>query len=305
MIACLRVPNSAIPVFAAGLPLLLLLLLLFSSCDQTTTTQQVTIQTTGSNTMVNMAQMWAEAYRSVKAPIGVKVLGGGTEVGIARLLAGKTEIANASRKMTEAEKRQTRAATGKEPVGTIVAYDAPAVYVHKDNPIEALTLQQLAQIYGENGQITKWSQLGVGMSTLGAADEIALVGRPPTSGTHDYFQHTVLKDVPFRKDTNELPGSIDVVSLIAKDARALGYSGMGYKTGEVKFVKLSASSGQPAYEPSLETVRNHTYPLTRPLRVYTVGPPTGETKAYIDWILSPAGQEIVRKSGYIPVAEFK
>ncbi|MBN2272316.1 MAG: phosphate ABC transporter substrate-binding protein [Sedimentisphaerales bacterium] len=264
--------------------------------------QKVVISNSGSDTMVNLAQMWAEEYQKIKPEVSVEVAGGGSGVGIRDLIQGIVDIANCSRDLTDAEKEQAKRNTGKEPVEWIVGYDALAVYVHKSNPVESLTLEQLASVYAEGGPVDKWSQLNIDMKAAGGNDEIVRVSRQNSSGTYFYFREVVLGNKDYKPGSRDMSGSKDVVELVGKTIGAIGYSGMGYVTDAVKFVKLSAGEGKPAYEPSLENVAAGHYPLARSLLMYTDGQPQGAAKEYIEWILSPAGQEIVKKAGYIPVA---
>ncbi len=264
--------------------------------------QKIVISNSGSDTMVNLAQMWAEAYQKVKPDVSVEVAGGGSGVGIRDLIQGTVDIANCSREMKDSEKEQAKKNTGKEPVEWIVGYDALAVYVHKNNPVESLTLGQLASVYAEGGPVDKWSQLGVDITSVGGKDEIVRVSRQNSSGTYFYFREVVLDNKDYKPGSRDMSGSKDVVELVGSTLGAIGYSGMGYVTDAVKFVKLAAAEGQPAYEPSLENVAAGHYPLARPLRMYTHGQPEGAAKEYIDWILSPEGQKIVAESGYIPVS---
>jgi phosphate transport system substrate-binding protein len=255
--------------------------------------------------MVNLAQMWAEEYQKVKPVVSVEVGGGGSGVGIRDLMQGIVQIANASRDMKDSEKAQAKQNTGKEPIEWIVGYDALAVYVNKDNPVESLTLAQLAQIYAEGGTTDKWSQLNIDITSKGSSDEIVRVSRQNSSGTYFYFREHVLNNKDYKSGSRDMSGSKDVVELVGKTKGAIGYSGMGYATEAVKFVKIAAADGQTAYGPSLENVASGNYPLARSLLMYTLGQPEGEIKEYIDWILSPDGQEIVKKSGYIPVLSGK
>jgi phosphate transport system substrate-binding protein len=242
--------------------------------------------------------MWAEEYRKVEPAVSVEVSGGGSGIGIRDLSQGIVQIANCSRDMTAGEKQQTRKNTGKEVVEFIVGYDAIAIYAHKDNPLETITMEQLAGIYGEGGAVDKWSQLGVKL----ANDEIVRVSRQNSSGTYAYFREHVLGKKDFKLGSRDMSGSKDVVELVGRTLGAVGYSGMGYKTDAVKFIKVAAKAGEPGYAPTLENVRDRKYPLARSLQVYTLGQPDGHVKKYIEWILSPAGQKVVEESGYIPVA---
>ncbi|MDZ7290010.1 MAG: phosphate ABC transporter substrate-binding protein [candidate division KSB1 bacterium] len=261
--------------------------------------KKVTIQNLGSDTMVNLAQAWAEAYAKVDSTVSVEVSGGGSGTGIAALINGTVDIANCSRQMHPDEIARAKANTGKEPHEFIVGYDALAVYVHKSNPLEEVTIAQLAEIYGEGGTITKWSQLGVKNSAC-ANDEIIRISRQNNSGTYEYFREALLaKTRDFKLGSVDMNGSKDVVELVGRTPCAIGYSGMGYATNEVKMLRIARMAGEPYYPPTVENTLNHTYPISRPLYMYTLGPPTGHIKAYLDWILSEDGQKIVEETGYV------
>jgi len=259
------------------------------------------IQNTGSDTMANLAQAWAEAYDKVDPTVSVEVSGGGSGTGIAALISGTVDIANCSRKMEPEEIAKTKQNTGSDPQEYMVGYDALAVYVHKNNPIEELTLEQLAEIYSENGKITKWSELGIKLPE-GFPNEIIRVSRQSNSGTYAYFREAILgKGHDFKLGSRDLHGSKDVVELVSKTPSAIGYSGMGYATHEVKMVKIKKKATDTAYAPSVENTLNGTYPISRPLYMYTLGQPKPAIKKYIDWLHSVEGQKIVTQSGYVPL----
>jgi phosphate transport system substrate-binding protein len=263
--------------------------------------REKTIQNQGSDTMVNLAQAWAEAYAQVDPAVSVEVSGGGSGTGIAALINGTVDIANSSRKLEEGEFAKAQQNTGKEPQEFMVGYDALAVYVHKDNPLEEIALDQIAQIYSEGGTISKWSQLGVKNAAC-ANDEIIRVSRQNNSGTYHYFREAVLgKGHDFKLGSVDMNGSKDVVELVSKTPCAIGYSGMGYATSEVKVLRIAKKTGEPAYAPSIETTLDHTYPISRPLFMYTLGAPSEHIQKYLDWIHSDAGQQIVKESGYVPL----
>lgn len=261
--------------------------------------KRIAIQNCGSDTMLQVAGKWSAEYGKANPGVSVEVTGGGSGVGINNLMKGLTAIANASRDMSQAEKDQVRQNTGKEAVEFVVGYDGIGVYIHKDNPVSELSMDDLAAIYVENPTITKWSQLGV---TVSGNDEIVVVSRQNSSGTYTFFREHVLNKKDYRMGMRSMSGSKDVVDLVSKTPGAIGYSGMGYKTDAVKFVNISAKKGEKAFEPSIETVRAKTYPLARSLNMYTLGQPEGQVKRYLDWILSPAGQEVLKAEGYIPVS---
>jgi len=259
---------------------------------------KTTIVADGSNTMVNVAQAWAEDYHKRKPQINVQVLGGGSGVGIASLINGTCDLANASRKMKEKEIARVKAKHGVEPKEFIVGYDALAVYVHKDHPLGTISLEQLAGIYGDGGAIEDWSEVSDKAADLG---KIIRISRQNSSGTYAYFRKAVLGEGrDYKLGSVDLSGSKDVVAMVARTPGAIGYSGMGYATPEVKMLKI-AKQDSPGVAPTVENAKGGTYPITRPLHIYTIGEPTGVVKEYIDWILSPAGQKVVVDLGYVPV----
>jgi len=257
------------------------------------------IQDKGSDTMVNLAQAWAEAYKTAAPDVDVEVSGGGSGVGLAALTKGAVDIANASRDIKSQEIEAAKKNTGKEPAEFTVGYDALAIYVHKDNPLDAITLEQIAQIYEEGGTITKWPELGITLPS--GQDEIIRVSRQSSSGTYEFLREHVLQNRDFKLGSRDLNGSKEVVELVANTPGAIGYSGMGYATPEVKMLKVETAPGAPAVPPTVDAVLDKSYPIARSLHLYTLGHPEGAVKAYIDWILSPAGQKIVAETGYVPL----
>jgi phosphate transport system substrate-binding protein len=288
-------------IFAMGrFPLatlsLLTVLAIFSGCGK----RENSVRVEGSNTMVDIAQAWAEEYGGLHPDVSVQVLGQGSGVGIASLIAGNCDLADASRKMTDKEIARAKAKQGLAPMEHVVGYDALAIYVHKDNPIDSISLEELAEIYGEGGTITKWSQMGVNLPS--GNDGITWINRQNSSGTYAYFREAVLGEKrDYKMGSMNQNGSKEVISLIAHTPGAIGYSGMGYATDEVKMLKVSRKKGEPGVMPSVEDVHNGTYPITRPLLIYTLGEPKGAVKEYLDWILSSAGQKVVIDRGYVPL----
>jgi len=259
-----------------------------------------TIVVDGSDTMVNLSQAWAEAYQKSHPGVDIQVSGGGSGVGINSLIAGKVDMANASRRMEEKEIAKFKENhPGKEPKEHIVGLDALALYVHKDNPIESISTDELAEIYGEGGKIDKWALLGVS-NKLCASDDITRVSRQNNSGTYAYFREHVLgKKRDYKQGSIDQSGSKDVVALVARTPCAIGYSGMGYKTPDVKWLKVSKKKGEVGIAPSEDAARSGTYPISRPLFIYTAGEPTGAVKDFIDWCKTAEGQKIVREVGYV------
>lgn len=262
------------------------------------------IQNIGSDTMVNLAQAWAEEYAKVSPNVSIEVSGGGSGVGIAALINGTASIANASRKLEPDETEKAKKATGKEPKEFMVGYDGLAIYVSKQNPIEEISIDDLAEIYKEGGKINKWSDLGVKSIPGAKSDDIIRVSRQNNSGTYHYFREAVVgKKNDYKQGSLDMNGSKDVVELVAKTPGAIGYSGLGYATPEVKIVKVSKKKGEPSVLPSITTVLDKSYPISRPLFMYTPGEPTPAVHKYLDWIMSDAGQKIVEKTGYVPLAK--
>jgi phosphate transport system substrate-binding protein len=262
---------------------------------------KTTIQVKGSDTMVNLAQAWAEEYKKVAPDINVEVSGGGSGVGIAALVKGTIDIADASRNMKPEEIESAKKNTGKEPKEFIVGYDALAIYVHKDNPLNEITLDQIAQIYKEGGTITKWSDLGVTIPGT-SNDEIVRVSRQSSSGTYEFLREHVLKNKDYKLGSRDMNGSKEVVELVSSTPTAIGYSGMGYATPGVKMLKVKNSAGDAAFEPNVANTLAKTYPIARSLQVYTLGEPEGAVKKYINWLMADAGQKVVEASGYVPLA---
>jgi phosphate transport system substrate-binding protein len=262
---------------------------------------KLTIQNSGSDTMVNLAQAWAEEYAVLEPSVSVEVSGGGSGTGIAALINGTVDIANSSRKLEPEEAAKAEQTNGTAPQEHVVGYDALAVYVHKDNPLDTVSLEQLGDIYGEGGATTKWSELGV-KNTACPTDEIIRVSRQSNSGTYFYFREAILgKSRDFKLGSRDLHGSKDVVELVAGTPCAIGYSGMGYATPEVKALEIAKKAGEEAYAPTVETTLANTYPIARPLYLYTAGAVSEPVSKYIEWLYQERAQKIVEESGYVPL----
>ena len=263
-----------------------------------------TIKLTGSDTMVNLTQAWAEAFHADHPDISLQVKGGGSGIGIAALCAGKIQIASASRAMKPKEIEVAKKNNaGKVPKEFVVGRDALTIHVHKQTPIETISLGELAEIYGENGTITTWKQLGVD-NTACSDGEIIRISRQNSSGTYAYFREVVLGETrEYKQGAMSQSGSSDIVALVSNTPCAIGYSGMGYKNEGVKVVKVSKKKGEAGVEPTLETALNGTYPISRPLYIYTLGEPVGAIQEFIQWVLSPEGQKIVEQAGYVSVTD--
>jgi phosphate transport system substrate-binding protein len=257
------------------------------------------LQNKGSDTLVNVAQAWAEEYQNVSADVAIAVSGGGSGTGIAAMINGTVDIANASRKMKDKELKLAQD-RGQNPVEHVVGYDALAVYLHPDNPMKELSISQLKDIYGRKGKAKNWSDLGVTVPGC-KNNEIVVVSRQNNSGTYVYFQKAVLgKKGKYRSGTLDMHGSKDVIDLIEKTPCAIGYSGLAYATDHVKMACIS-KDGSACVNPSVATAVDKSYPIARPLFMYTNGEPQGEVKKYMDWIMSDTGQCIIEKKGYAPM----
>ena len=261
-------------------------------------TSRSIIQNKGSDTLVNVAQAWAEKYKEVDASVGIAVAGGGSGTGISSLLNGTVDIANASRKMKQKEMDMAKS-KGIDPIEFVVGFDALAVYVHPSNPMESITIEQLAAIYGEGGATNNWDQLNLTIPNVNDS-KIIRVSRQNNSGTYAYFKKAVLgKGKEYKLGSLDMHGSKDVVDLVAKTPGAIGYSGLAYATPEVKLVPVIGTDGKPV-TPSTATAADGSYPIARPLLMYTSGQPKGKVKEYMDWILSNDGQKIIMAKGYAP-----
>jgi phosphate transport system substrate-binding protein len=260
------------------------------------------IQNKGSDTLVNVAQAWAEAYREVDSEVGIAVTGGGSGTGIAALINGTVDIANASRSMKPKEIDLAKS-KGQDPIAHVVGYDALGVFLHPENPIDTLRISQLAEIFGEDGETKQWSQLGANVPGC-KGQEIVVVSRQNNSGTYAYFRSAVLgKRRDFRLGTLDMHGSKDVVDLVEKTPCAIGYSGLAYATDHVKLLCVATSDGETCVDPTVESAADGSYPIARPLFMYTNGEPKGHVKTYLDWILSDAGQCIIYAKGYAPMRD--
>lgn len=254
--------------------------------------QSAPITVKGSDTMVILAQRWAEVYMSKYPGTTIQVTGGGSGTGLAALINGTTDIADASRpiKKSEMEKLKTRYAT----LGVEIpcAKDGLAIYLNESNSVVELTLQQLKDIY--TGRIKNWKEVG------GNDSKIILYGRENNSGTYVYFKDNILIGEDYSPNTQTMPGTAAVVNAVSKDVNGIGYGGAAYGKG-IKFAKVKKHANSPGFEPNTNTVASGEYPITRYLYMYTRSKPSGAIKEYIDWILSPEGQEVVTRVGYFPV----
>ena len=274
---------------------LLAVTILSVSCSASSSSAQSAPETTayienkGSDTIVNLALAWAEYYQEVHPEVSISVTGGGSGTGIAALMNGTVDIANASRQI-KPEEIEAAQANGIDPVEHVIARDAIAVIVNPENPVDKLTLQQISDMY--SGKISNWSEVG------GDDRPIVRLSRETNSGTHVYFLETVLRlgqkdnETLFSRDTLLLPSSEGII----------GYDGLGYVPDDLKMIAIAEQPGGEYVLPSVETVNNATYPIARDLYMYTAGEPTGLVQVYLEWIMtSDEAQSIVQELGFVPI----
>lgn len=247
------------------------------------------INVEGSDTMVNLAQAWAEKFQTANPGVMISIKGGGSGTGIAALINGTVDFANASREMKDEETADAEK-NGVKPVETEVAKDAIAVVVNPANPVKGLSLDQLGKIY--RGEITNWKDVG------GADKAIVLLSRDSASGTYEYFKEEVVgKENEYAKEAKLLPSTQAIVDETKANPDAIGYIGLGYVTADVKVLEVDGKTA------SIETALDGSYVLSRGLYMYSNGAPADVKKAYLDWIVGPEGQKIVEEQGFIPLAK--
>lgn len=269
-----------------------LILALFALVFSFGFTSDDVITVKGSDTMVILAQRWAEVYMSKKSDVTIQVTGGGSGVGIAALINGTTDLCNSSRPMKPSEREKLKQRYNTLGVEIKVAKDGLSIYENAAGSISELTLEQIKDIY--TGKITNWKDVG------GPNAKIIVYGRENSSGTYVYFKDVVLGGDDFTATMQSMPGTAAVVNAVAKDRYAIGFGGAAYAKG-IKFIKVKKDSNSPGFEPTAENVKSGDYPISRFLYIYTRSKPTGAIKEYVDWILSSEGQQLVSKVGYFPV----
>ncbi|MDB6110527.1 MAG: Phosphate binding protein [Pedosphaera sp.] len=247
----------------------------------------------GSDTLVILAQKWAEVYMSKHPEVKIQVSGGGSGVGFAALQNQNTDIADASRPIKPAEVAACVRAFGKRPTEYKVAVDGLSVYVNKDNPVKELSLDQLADIF--TGKTKNWKEVG------GKDMPITVYSRENSSGTYEFFKEHVLKGKDFAATAQTMPGTAAVLQSISNDPKGIGYGGAAYGAG-ARALGIKKTADSKAIEPTEQTVLNQTYPIWRYLYNY-VNPALdkGEIGAYLNWIRSDEGQNIVKEVGYYPL----
>ncbi len=265
------------------------MILILTASPSTFSQAKITVK--GSDTMVILAQKWAELYMKTNPSISIQVTGGGSGVGITALINGTTDICNASRPMKQTEIEKLKARYNTLGVEIPCARDGVTLFLNEANKVSELTLKQLADIY--TGKIKNWKELG------GNDADIRLYGRENSSGTYTYFHDEVVM-ADYATTVQSLPGTAAVVNAVKKDVNGIGYGGAAYAVG-VKNAKVKKDVNSKAFLPSKESIATGEYPITRYLFMYLRNRPTGDTKKYIDWILGPEGQAVVAEVGYFPI----
>ncbi|PJA95924.1 MAG: phosphate-binding protein [Ignavibacteriales bacterium CG_4_9_14_3_um_filter_34_10] len=269
---------------------LLMLMILFVAFGFTASKKIITVK--GSDTMVILAQRWAEKYMQKHKDISIQVTGGGSGTGIAALINGTTDICNSSREIKDSERQLLKQKFNSFGVEIRVAIDGLSVYLNQTNPVKELTMQQIRDIY--LGKITNWKEVG------GNNAKIIVYGRENNSGTYVFFKEHVLDGADYVSSMQSLPGTAAVANAVSKDKNAIGYGGAAYAKG-IKDVSIKKDKNSKAYLPKLESIKSGVYPLSRFLYLYTIKKPEGAVKEFIDWILSKEGQSIVSEVGYFTV----
>ena len=245
----------------------------------------------GSDTMVILAQKWAEIYMKSHSDVIVQVTGGGSGTGISALINGSTDICNASRPLKSSEMEKLKDRYGSLGIEIPCAKDGITIFLNENNPVSELTIKQLGDMF--SGKIRNWKEVG------GPDAEIKLYGRENSSGTYVFFQEKVVKG-DYAPSCQTLPGTAAVVNAVSKDKYGIGYGGAAYASG-VKHCKVKKDAKSQAFNATTESIAKGDYPITRYLYMYMRNRPTGDIKAYIDWILSADGQKVVTEIGYFPV----
>ena len=264
----------------------------------------------GSDTLANLMTLWTESFKKEYPNVNVQVQAAGSSTAPPALTQGTSNFGPMSRKMKDKEIEAFETRFGYKPLGIRVALDALAVYVHKDNPIESMSLAQVDAVFsstrrcGGAANLNKWGDVGLAGSW--AARPIQLYGRNSVSGTYGYFKKSALCSGDFKNTVNEQPGSASVVQAITSSLNGIGYSGIGYKTSGVKAVAVSRRAGRPAVEATPENALDNSYPLARYLYIYVNKKPDTPLSPleaeFLKLVLSQTGQQVVEKDGYIPLS---
>ncbi|WP_434928782.1 PstS family phosphate ABC transporter substrate-binding protein [Shewanella sp. HL-SH8] len=265
------------------------------------------LSSVGSDTLANMMTLWAEEFKHIYPNVNIQIQAAGSSTAPPALTEGTSQFGPMSRKMKPNEVESFEKHFGYQPTAIRVAIDALAVFVHKDNPIKGLSIEQIDSIFSSTNkcggkQVERWGDLGLDGNWT--AKDVQLYGRNSVSGTYGYFKEKALCKGDFRPNVNEQPGSASVVQSVSQGLNAIGYSGIGYKTAGVKAVAVS-KKGDKFIDASAANAANGTYPLSRYLYVYINKHPNKDLspmdREFIRFILSKQGQQVVEKDGYVPL----
>lgn len=268
--------------------LFLLSLFILCGCAGLRSKAPATVRVKGSDTMLLLNRMWAGEFMKTHPGISIQVEGGGTATGVQALIESKADICAASRPLHPEEAGALAQRHRTIGFSFLVAKDALSIFLHPQNPVKDLTLKQVKEIF--TGKITNWAEVG------GLDQEILALIRSHDSGTYLYFKEHMLEGESYAASAHTVPTTADIAAIIARTPNAIGYGGIAYGAN----VTLARINGIPA---TAETIRYNLYPYTRYLYLYTVNKPAGAVKEYVDWILSPEGQQVVQSAGYLPLWE--
>lgn len=268
------------------------------------------VKSIGSDTLNNLMTYWAEGFRSIYPGVKIEIEGKGSSTAPPALIQGTAQFGPMSREMKPKEENAFEKRFGYKPARIRVAVDALAVFVHRDNPIKCLTLQQVDAIFSKNRRggyprdIRTWGDLG--LKGEWANKPISLYGRNSASGTYGYFKKVALSGGDYKDEVKEQPGSSAVVQGVASDRYAIGYSGVGYKTADVRAAPLGIAEEEPCYEANADNAYSGDYPLARFLYIYLNKHPNRKLdplrREFTRYVFSKEGQMMVIKDGYFPVS---
>ncbi|MFZ1730114.1 MAG: phosphate ABC transporter substrate-binding protein [Bacteroidota bacterium] len=286
------------PASLISIALMVSVMLPFNGCKRPDAGSTKSLQIKGSDTMVNLGQAWAEEYMKTHPGISIAVTGGGSGTGITAMINNTCDIAEVSREMKQVE-IDMAIKKGFTPTKFVTALDGLAIIVHPSNPVSQLRIDQIGEIF--RGRITNWNQVG------GKDAKIVLLSREVNSGTHVYFKEHVLRNgkaegkEEFSPDALLLPSSQAISDEVMQNVNAIGYLGMGYVSSKDKAISVAKDAASPFIAPTIESVSDNSYPISRPLIMYAKGTPKGLTKDFLDFVHSPAGQAIVKKLDFVPI----
>jgi phosphate transport system substrate-binding protein len=253
---------------------------------------RATLVIRGSDTMVNLTAAWAESFMAANQGVQVSVQGGGSSTGFAALVDGSTDLANASRPIKDSETKALEA-KGKPPMEFIVAYDAVTMIVNPANPLKSLTLAQFSDIL--TGKVTNWKDVG------GPDQGITVYSRESSSGTYAFVQEQVMGKADFVSSARLMPSTESILQAVAQDKTGLGYVGLGYVTSGVSVLGVAREAGATPVVPTVASVLDKSYPISRALYIYSAGAPSVLGNSFIEFCVSQTGGQITQEMGFVPI----